>query len=136
MIYVILDMQQHTVTYVGQTTQPLEKRISRHIENMKYPQSTFFSPLRSLKIGYIICFIFDICTLSSNTTPTPTTQRVGLPNYPRTPILKIGVQGITQSFAFSSTPLRVEPPYYPLNVDSNFHSPMSGPIQLPLYIHP
>ena len=45
-------------------------------------------------------------------TPTPTPQRVGLSNYPCTPILKTGVQGITQPF-------------------TSLHSPMGGALLLP-----
>ena len=53
-----------------------------------------------------------ICIPSSKTIPTPTPQRVGLSNYPCTSILKTGVQGITQPFAF-------------------LHSPMGGALLLP-----
>ena len=38
MIYVILHTKTYNIIYVGQTIQPLEKRISRHIETAKILQ--------------------------------------------------------------------------------------------------
>ena len=39
LIYLIFDTERHRITYVGQTTQTLEKRISDHIRKMKFLQN-------------------------------------------------------------------------------------------------
>ena len=56
MIYVILHTKTDNKVYVGQTIQPLEKRISRHIETAKFLQKfhTFKEKSHKSLIAYRI----------------------------------------------------------------------------------
>ena len=67
MIYVIMHRKLHHIIYVGQTAQELEKRISAHVQNIKYLQrhrsfkENSHKCLISLKLA--IHGLSDVCVL-------------------------------------------------------------------------